>query len=53
MKTEILLLAENLLNFQFHDDFFFPLGMVLKRLNLEAASWPIFIALKKKLENAK
>jgi hypothetical protein len=27
--------------------------MVLKRLSLEAASWPIFIVLRKKIKNAK
>jgi hypothetical protein len=45
MKTEILFLAEDLLNFQFH--IFFPLGMVLKQLSLEATSWPILVILKK------
>jgi hypothetical protein len=51
MKTEILFLVENLLNFQFHD--FFPLGMALNQLSLEAPSWPIFIVLKntKKCKN--
>jgi hypothetical protein len=50
MKTEILFLAENLLNFQFHD--FFPTGYGFKTVEFRGWKLAYFHCIKRKVTNA-